>query len=158
VRVWDAASGKELLVLRGHEGSVTAAAFSPDGARIVSGGDPTVRVWDAASGEELLVLRGHERDAWPAAFSPDGTRIVSGSSDSTVRVWFVPKDDAALVAQACELLPRDLSPEAIKRFNLDPDAPWPCAERAKTLWPHPVAAAIAPTAGPEKDAGAAAAQ
>ena len=61
MRVWDAASGAELLVLRGHEGSVTAAAFSPDGARIVSGSwDETVRVWDAASGAELLVLRGHE--------------------------------------------------------------------------------------------------
>ena len=61
VRVWDAASGAELLVLRGHEGPVYAAAFSPDGARIVSGsGDGTVRVWDAASGAEQLVLRGHE--------------------------------------------------------------------------------------------------
>ena len=29
VRVWDAASGAELLVLRGHEGPVYAAAFSP---------------------------------------------------------------------------------------------------------------------------------
>ena len=37
VRVWDAASGAEQLVLRGHEESVKAAAFSPDGARIVSG-------------------------------------------------------------------------------------------------------------------------
>ena len=63
VRVWDAASGEELLVLRGHEGPVHAAAFSPDGARIVSGSDDrTVRVWDAASGAELLVLRGHEED------------------------------------------------------------------------------------------------
>ena len=62
VRVWDAASGAEQLVLRGHEGAVNAAAFSPDGARIVSGSveDNTVRVWDAASGTELLVLRGHE--------------------------------------------------------------------------------------------------
>ena len=61
MRVWDAASGAELLVLRGHEGGVMAAAFSPDGARIVSGSDDqTVRVWDAASGAELLVLRGHE--------------------------------------------------------------------------------------------------
>ena len=49
VRVWDAASGAELLVLRGHEDWVRAAAFSPDGARIVSGSwDNTVRVWDAA--------------------------------------------------------------------------------------------------------------
>ena len=99
-----------------------------------------MRVWDAASGAELLVLRGHEGRSLAAAFSPDGARIVSGADDNTVRVWFVGKDDAALVAHACERLPRDLSPEAIERFNLDPDAPWPCAERAKTLWPHPVAA------------------
>ena len=62
VRVWDAASGAELLVLRGHEGAVNAAAFSPDGARDRQRRptDSTVRVWDAASGAELLVLRGHE--------------------------------------------------------------------------------------------------
>ena len=82
VRVWDAASGAELLVLRGHEGCGHAAAFSPDGARIVSGSDDeTVRVWDAASGAELLVLRGHEGAVGRPAFSPDGARIVSGSDD-----------------------------------------------------------------------------
>jgi WD40 repeat protein len=100
--------------------------------------DRTVRVWDAASGAELLVLRGHEDWVTAAAFSPDGTRIVSGSGsfvgerDNTVRGWFVGKDDAALVAHACARLPRDLSPQAIDRFNLDPDAPWPCADRART--------------------------
>ncbi len=72
VRVWDAASGKELLVLRGHEGPVLAAGFSPDGARIVSGSkDKTVRVWDAASGKELLVLRGHEGPVY-------GRRVLAG--------------------------------------------------------------------------------
>ena len=76
------------MILRGHEGDVVAAAFSPDGARIVSGSwDNTVRAWDAASGEELLVLRGHEDGVWAATFSPDGARIVSGSADDTIRVW-----------------------------------------------------------------------
>jgi WD40 repeat protein len=156
VRVWDAASGKEL---HGHQQGITAASFSPDGARIVGGAsDDTVRVWDAASGKELLVLRGHEGYVSAAAFSPDGARIVSGAEDTTVRVWFVGKDDAELVAHACESLPRDLSPEALKRFNLDPDAPWPCAERAKTLWPHPVEATVQPAAGPANSGGAASAQ
>jgi hypothetical protein len=63
-------------------------------------------------------------------------------------VWFVGKNDAALVAYACQALPRELSPAEIKRFNLDPAAPWPCAERARTLWPHALPAEIAPAAGP----------
>ena len=36
-RVWDAATAKEIAVLRGHESYVTSAAFSPDGTRIVHG-------------------------------------------------------------------------------------------------------------------------
>jgi WD40 repeat protein len=54
--VWDAASGAELLVLRGHEGYVYAAGFSPDGARIVSGSeDGTIRVtWIGRSKQELI--------------------------------------------------------------------------------------------------------
>jgi WD domain, G-beta repeat len=122
----------------------------------VSGGyDNTVPVWDAASGEELPVLRGHEEDVCAVGFSPDGARIVSGSKDDTVRMWFVDKNDADLVAHACGSLPRDLSPKAIERFNLDPDATWPCAERAKILWPHPVQAAVEPAAGAAKNADAA---
>ena len=35
-RIWDAATGKEIAVLRGHEGAVCSAAFSPDGSRIVT--------------------------------------------------------------------------------------------------------------------------
>src|SRR3989441_9990702 len=39
-----------LKTLRGHLGGVTSAAFSPDGARIVTGGeDQIAQVWEAAS-------------------------------------------------------------------------------------------------------------
>jgi len=88
VRLWDASSGQELAVLRGHEGLVFPVAFSPDGSRIASGsGDKTVRLWDVSSGQELAVLRGHEGGVSSVAFSPDGSRIVSGSWDNTVRLW-----------------------------------------------------------------------
>ncbi len=159
VRLWNAATGAELLVAGGHEGPVSAAGFSSDGARIVSGSeDGTVRVWDAADGEDLLALRDHRSGVTAAAFSPDGAWITSGADDRTVRAWVVGKDDAALVSHACTRLPRNLSPAAIERFNVDPDAPWPCAERAKTLWPHPMAAAVSSTTRSGKNAGAAAAQ
>jgi WD40 repeat protein len=48
VRVWDRATGQELLLLKGHTGPVTSIRFSPDGLRLISvATDRTARVWDA---------------------------------------------------------------------------------------------------------------
>jgi WD40 repeat protein len=64
------------------------AAFSPDGARIVTaGGDGTARVWDAATGACLAACEGHKDRVYHAAFSPDGARILTASNDCTARVW-----------------------------------------------------------------------
>jgi WD40 repeat protein len=47
-RIWDAATAKEIAVLRGHGNAVWSAKFSPDGSRIVTAsGDKTARIWDA---------------------------------------------------------------------------------------------------------------
>jgi WD40 repeat protein len=76
------------MTLKGHTGFVRAAAFSPDGSRIVTGGDDqTARVWDARSGALALTLKGHRSGGVSAAFSPDGSRIVTGGDDQTAKVW-----------------------------------------------------------------------
>jgi WD40 repeat protein/tRNA A-37 threonylcarbamoyl transferase component Bud32 len=87
-RIWDEASGQELLRLRGHTDRVQNAQFSPDGRRVATASwDNTARVWDAATGQPLLVLAGHGGPVETVAFSSDGQRIVTASRDSTVRIW-----------------------------------------------------------------------
>ena len=45
---WDVASGRQLLTLPAHDNAVYAAAFSPDGQRLITAsGDNTARIWTA---------------------------------------------------------------------------------------------------------------
>ena len=53
-RLFDAADGHELAVLKGHTKAVSFAAFSPDGKTVVTTSkDKTARLWDAATGREI---------------------------------------------------------------------------------------------------------
>ncbi len=89
--VWDTEVSRVVGILRGHQSGFASAAFSPDGARIVSCGswvhDPTIRVWDATTGGEIAVLEGHAIGVDDVDFSPDGGRIVTASKDQTARLW-----------------------------------------------------------------------
>src|SRR5439155_10530238 len=50
VRLWEVASGLELVRLKGHEEGIRSLAFSPDDKVLVSGGaDNTALVWDLES-------------------------------------------------------------------------------------------------------------
>lgn len=86
--MWPAEGKREPIVLRGHTDQVQWAAFSPDGARIVTASlDGTAQVWAANGKGKAIVLHGHEGSVYSAAFSPDGTRAATASRDGTARVW-----------------------------------------------------------------------
>jgi WD40 repeat protein/serine/threonine protein kinase len=70
-----------------HRGAVTCAAFSSDGARVVTASaDNTARIWDA-SGAPLGPPLVHQSSVVGAAFSLDGARVVTASFDNAARVW-----------------------------------------------------------------------
>jgi WD40 repeat protein/serine/threonine protein kinase len=96
VKVWDTASGTELLTIQQHIATtVSSMAFSPDGRSLyvagnypfVLGGNDSVRVWDTKFGQYLFTLVGHTSRIHAMAFSPDGQLLATASGDQTARVW-----------------------------------------------------------------------
>ncbi|OSC98368.1 WD40 repeat-like protein [Trametes coccinea BRFM310] len=70
--------------------TVSALAFSPDGAHVVYGaGDGSVRLLNAHTGAQLQRFEGHTTWIGHVAFSPTGMEVMTGSADGTVRVWDV---------------------------------------------------------------------
>jgi WD40 repeat protein len=86
VKVWDLASGKDVLTLKGPERSVSTVAYSPDGTRLAVGGlDGQVLVFDAA-GKEALKLKSPE-GVWAVAFTRDGKLLAGVGWEETIHVW-----------------------------------------------------------------------
>jgi tetratricopeptide (TPR) repeat protein len=63
-KLWEAASGEELLTLKGHSDQIEAVAFSPDGQRIVTGSDDgTAKVWEVATAKQVAAWQEEDRAA-----------------------------------------------------------------------------------------------
>jgi WD40 repeat protein len=87
LRVWDVASGKGVLTLAGHTGTVIHVAFSRDGRRLASSSLSAsskiprfdIRVWDALTGQALATFHANgtaqASHCGPVALSPDGERL-----------------------------------------------------------------------------------
>lgn len=97
-KLWDVASGQEVLTLPAHVSPVRAVAFSPDGAWVAcaSGNyDPRsvmlneVVVYAVDSGRAVATVTSGLEPATSVTFGPDGSLLASGmlASQNAVKVW-----------------------------------------------------------------------
>lgn len=105
-KLYDAATGLEARVLKGHEDGTTVRGlcFAPDGRHLATGGsDSTVRVWAVATGEEIAELEAQKAGVNCLDWSRDGKHLAAAAYPPTgavdpcqVILWAVTVDDGEL--------------------------------------------------------------
>ena len=95
-------SAQAPLIRSGNQ--FNAAALSPDGSSVVTGGGGgLVQVWNTRQREAPVVLRGLRGFVQTVAFTPDGRRVLAGGEDGTILEWDWAQDEPRALADPPEM-------------------------------------------------------
>ena len=98
LKIWDAATGKEIRSFKGIKEEINSLAVSPDGMYVLTGDagyDKNVRLWEIATGKMIRSFNGFRYRINSVAISPDG-QLVIACSDKQIKVWKLESGDEAL--------------------------------------------------------------
>ena len=91
LRVYNTSTGELLLTIDTGvqaEAIAISLAYSPDGTRLVTGGQGgIVQVWNAVSGQLMQTLATPPLYVSDVAFSPDGTLIATANDHDLAQLW-----------------------------------------------------------------------
>jgi WD40 repeat protein len=96
IMLWEAATGRFITNLVGHQGTAFSLKFGPGGEWIASASiDHTIKMWDLRDLPHVppaRVFRGHKQEVWALALLTDGRTLVSGAKDGEVCLWDTTSD------------------------------------------------------------------
>jgi WD40 repeat protein len=103
-KLWDLATCREIVTLKGHLKSVHAITISPDARLLATGGGGTesVKLWDIHTHQELMTMPGEGSMMTRLAFSPDGNKLIGLNDEGHVHIWRSPSWDKIKAATAEE--------------------------------------------------------
>ena len=105
VKLWDAATGKELRTFKEHSDAVYSVAFLPGGTQLVSGaGDRTLKIWDVQRGSRLFTISDALDAIYAVAVHPSGSRLAAAGADRMIRTWTWNGDVASAAGPGATLL------------------------------------------------------
>jgi WD40 repeat protein len=91
IKLWNMATGEELITLGAKEDYYNVLALTPDGRFAITPGSyqsQELKVWDLNTGNVLHRMSGHKGYFLRSlAMTPGGERVVSASDDHSVRLW-----------------------------------------------------------------------
>jgi WD40 repeat protein/tetratricopeptide (TPR) repeat protein len=109
---FDARSGHERQVLRGHDAPATAVAYSRDGTVLASGDQSgAVKLWRVATGREFASWKAHDREITCLSCDRTGASLVTASGRNVI-VW----DTAAKTQRGSAAYP-----SRVTSASFDPD-------------------------------------
>lgn len=87
LRLWEAATGKEVRSFPGYRFGSDVLAFSPDGKTLACGEySGIVRLWGTATGKEIRRIDTHKAFVSGLTYFHDGKSLVT-SGDGTIQIW-----------------------------------------------------------------------